>query len=174
MCSGTRRSSTRCSFRARPQLTHDLLAYRYRRLMLREPPPRAAGLPGAMFPGSPAAMVGRNPYSAFQPDLWEPGLPTTPICNASVGLAIAYSVIQLQPLVMCHSSAETGGELLIEIRRFFAALAVHDLATTGSTSTQLWGPDEFHDGYPANPAAECATTPTPTSSPPGCCTAPSM
>jgi hypothetical protein len=49
--------------------------------------------------------------------------------------------------------AETGGELLIEICRFFAALAVHDPRDDRFHIDTVMGPDEFHDGYPCQPGS---------------------
>jgi trehalose/maltose hydrolase-like predicted phosphorylase len=80
----------------RPQLTRDLLAYRYRRLDAARAAARAAGLPGAMFPWQ-SGSDGRDetPTQLFNliSGAW---LADNSHRQRHVGLAIACSVIQYQ------------------------------------------------------------------------------
>jgi trehalose/maltose hydrolase-like predicted phosphorylase len=138
----------------RPQLTRDLLAYRYRRLDAARAAARAAGLPGAIFPWQ-SGSDGRDetPTQLFNliSGAW---LADNSHRQRHVGLAIAYSVIQYQQATGdMPFLAETGGELLIEICRFFAALAVHDPRDDRFHIDTVMGPDEFHDGYPGQPGS---------------------
>jgi trehalose/maltose hydrolase-like predicted phosphorylase len=138
----------------RPQLTRDLLAYRYRRLEAARAAARAVGASGAMFPWQ-SGSDGREetPTQSFNliSGTW---LADNSYRQRHVGLAIAYSVIQYQQAT--HDVgflAEAGGELLIEICRLFAALAVHDPVDDRFHIDTVMGPDEFHDGYPGRPGS---------------------
>jgi trehalose/maltose hydrolase-like predicted phosphorylase len=138
----------------RPQLTRDLLAYRYRRLDAARAAARAAGLPGAMFPWQ-SGSDGRDetPTQLFNliSGAW---LADNSHRQRHVGLTIAYSVIQYQQATGdMPFLAETGGELLIEICRFYAALAVHDPRDDRFHIDTVMGADEFHDGYPSQPGS---------------------
>jgi trehalose/maltose hydrolase-like predicted phosphorylase len=138
----------------RPQLTRDLLAYRYRRLDAARAAARAAGLPGAMFPWqSGSDRRDETPTQLFNliSGAW---LADNSHLQRHVGLAIAYSVIQYQQATGdVPFLAETAGELLIEICRFFAALAVQDRRDDRFHIDTVMGPDEFHDGYPGQPGS---------------------
>jgi trehalose/maltose hydrolase-like predicted phosphorylase len=133
----------------RPELTRDLLAYRYRRLPAARAAARAAGLPGAMFPWQ-SGSDGRDatPIETFNPRTgrW---LADTSHRQRHVGLAIAYSVVQYhQATGDMGFLATIGGELLVEICRYFAAIPTYDPADHRFHIEAAMGPDEFHDGYP--------------------------
>ena len=148
----------------RPRLTRDLLAYRYRRLEAARAAAQAVGVSGAMFPwqsGSDGREETPTQLLNLISGTW---LADNSHRQRHVGLAVAYSVIQYQQATGAMGFlAEAGGELLIEICRLFADLAVHDPGDDRFHIDTVMGPDEFHDGYPANPAAASATTLTPTS-----------
>jgi trehalose/maltose hydrolase-like predicted phosphorylase len=138
----------------RPGLTRALLAYRYRRLAVARAAARAAGLPGAMFPWQ-SGSDGREetPTQLFNliSGTW---LADNSRRQRHVGLAIAYSVIQYhQATGDTGFLANTGGELLIEICRLFAALASRDPGDERFHIDAVMGPDEFHDGYPGRPGS---------------------
>jgi trehalose/maltose hydrolase-like predicted phosphorylase len=63
--------------------------------------------------------------------------------------------------------ADYGAQILVEVSRLFASLAVHDPADDRFDISAVMGPDEYHDGYPDAPGQVCAITPTPTYWPPG-------
>jgi len=137
-----------------PQLTRDLLAYRHRRLDAARATARAHGMPGAMFPWQ-SGSDGREqtPTQLYNPisGRW---LADNSRRQRHVGLAIAYSVIQYhQATGDIGFLTETGGELLVEICRLFAALAGHDPADDRFHIDAVMGPDEFHDGYPGRPGS---------------------
>jgi beta-phosphoglucomutase family hydrolase len=138
----------------RPQLTRDLLAYRYRRLDAARATARTAGLPGAMFPWQ-SGSDGREetPTRLYNPisGKW---LADNSRRQRHVGLAIAYSVIRYhQATADAGFLADQGGELLVEICRLFAALSRHDPGDDRSHIDTVMGPDEFHDGYPGQPGS---------------------
>jgi HAD superfamily hydrolase (TIGR01509 family) len=137
----------------RPEMTRHLLSYRYRRLPAARAAAAAMGLPGAMFPWQ-SASDGTDVTPPLTCNIrtghW---LADTSHRQRHVGLAIAYSVIQYH-----QATGDTpfltgmGGELLVEICRFFAAMSVHGPADDRFHIDATMGPDEFHDGYPGHPA----------------------
>jgi beta-phosphoglucomutase family hydrolase len=133
----------------RPELTRALLAYRYRRLDAARAAARTVGLDGALFPWQ-SGSDGREetPTRLYNPrsDQW---LADHSRQQRHVGLAIGYSVVQYhQATGDIGFLADTGAELLVEIVRCFAAMAVRDPADDRYDITGVMGPDEFHDGYP--------------------------
>ncbi|WP_431046763.1 glycoside hydrolase family 65 protein [Streptomyces sp. P1-3] len=132
-----------------PEVSRALLLYRHRRL------PRACraaadiGRAGAMFPwqsGSDgreeAQVLHLNPRSGH----W---LPDHSRLQRHVGAAVAYNVWQY-----CQASGDTdflhakGAEMLVQIARFFADLAVLDPVHERYRIRGVVGPDEYHDAYP--------------------------
>src|SRR5829696_5662797 len=136
----------------RPDLTRSVLLYRYRRLGEAQAAARAAGLAGAMFPWQ-SGSDGRDetPSQLFnvRAGSW---MPDNSRRQRHVGLAIAYSTIQyVEASDDWIYLAEIGMELVVEIVRCFASMAVYDPATDRFDITGVMGPDEFHDGYPDQP-----------------------
>ncbi len=133
----------------RPELSRSLLGYRYRRLKEARAAASAAGLDGAMFPWQ-SGMDGSDvtPRELFNTRTmtW---MPDNSRLQRHVGLAIAYSVWQYyQASGDVAFLLRQGGELMLEVARFFASLAVHDEAADRYDIVGVMGPDEFHDGYP--------------------------
>ncbi|MEO3859910.1 glycosyl hydrolase family 65 protein [Acrocarpospora sp. B8E8] len=132
-----------------PEISRALLRYRHRRLPEARNAASALGLPGAMFPWQSGSdgqeetpFLHLNPRSGH----W---LPDNSRLQRHVGLAIAYNVWQ-------HYAATgdvefltgSGAELLIEIARFFAALARFEPASGRYEIRGVMGPDEYHEAYP--------------------------
>lgn len=67
-----------------------------------------------------------------------------------VNLAVAYNVWHYYQVT---ADIDYGAELLVEISRFWTALAEHDPSTDRYHLRRVMGPDEFHDGYPGRPGA---------------------
>ena len=135
-----------------PQVARGLLAYRWHRLEAARTAAREAGLPGALFPWQ-SGSDGReetpdtlyNPHSAR----W---MPDNSRRQRHVGLAVAYNAWQHYQVTGDRDwLADRGGELIIEVARYFAASAVHDTATDRFHIAGVMGPDEYHDGYPDAP-----------------------
>ncbi len=138
----------------RPDLSRALLGYRYRRLNEARAAARAAGLAGAMFPWQ-SGIDGREvtPGELFNPrsGRW---LADHSYTQRHVGLAIAYSVWKYYEATNDATFlVHQGAELILEIARFFASLATHDLAADRYDIDGVMGPDEFHDGPPGSPGA---------------------
>ena len=69
-----------------------------------------------------------------------------------VGLAVAYSVWQYYQATGDKGFLEDyGAEILIEVARLFAGMAVHDPVDDRFDISGVMGPDEYHDGYPDAP-----------------------
>jgi trehalose/maltose hydrolase-like predicted phosphorylase len=138
----------------RPELTRNLLAYRYRRLNAARAAAAAAGRPGAMFPWQ-SASDGRDvtPAQTYNP-LAGHWLADTSHRQRHVGLAIGYTIVQYyRATADTGFLADMGGELLIEICRFFAAMPTYDPDDDRFHIDGAMGPDEFHDGYPGRPGS---------------------
>ncbi|SFJ88609.1 Trehalose and maltose hydrolase (possible phosphorylase) [Streptosporangium canum] len=130
-----------------PDITQALLRYRWRRLPEARWAARAAGHTGAMFPWQ-SGSDGReetprlhlNPRSGR----W---LPDRSHLQRHVGLAVAYNVWQHYRATKDTAFlAGFGGELLLEVARFFASIATCEQGRY--TIRGVMGPDEYHDGYP--------------------------
>jgi trehalose/maltose hydrolase-like predicted phosphorylase len=66
-----------------------------------------------------------------------------------VGLAVAYNAWEHYQLTGDREYlAAWGAELIVEVARNFASMAVHDPASGCYDLRGVMGPDEFHDGYP--------------------------
>lgn len=132
----------------RPRLTSALLAYRHRRLGAARTAAARAGHNGAMFPWqSGIAGADVTPRRLFNP-LNQQWMPDNSSLQRHVGLAIAFSAWQYY-----ESTGDTqfllheGADLIVEIARFFASLAVYDPERDRYSIDHVMGPDEFHDGY---------------------------
>jgi trehalose/maltose hydrolase-like predicted phosphorylase len=132
----------------RPHLTSALLAYRHRRLGEARRAAFLAGHAGAMFPWQ-SGMAGDDvtPERLFNP-LNQRWMPDNSSLQRHVGLAIAFSVWQFyESTGDIQFLLHEGGDLIIEIARFFASLAVYDPSRDRYSIDHVMGPDEYHDGY---------------------------
>ncbi|MGW0593163.1 glycoside hydrolase family 65 protein [Streptosporangium sp. NPDC002607] len=130
-----------------PEITRALLRYRWRRLPEARWAAHAAGYAGAMFPWQ-SGSDGREetPRLHFNPrsGRW---LPDRSHLQRHVGLAVAFNVWQhYQATKDTAFLAGFGGELLLEVARFFASLATCEKGRYAIRG--VMGPDEYHDGYP--------------------------
>jgi len=137
-----------------PVLTRALLRYRYRRLPAARRAARAAGYAGAMYPwqsGSDGREESQklhlNPHSGR----W---IPDHSHRQRHIGAAIAYNVWQYYQVTEDHEFLYFyGAEMLLEIARFWASIAVWDEKTGRYGIRGVMGPDEYHTAYPdADPA----------------------
>ncbi|WP_280503239.1 HAD-IA family hydrolase [Nocardia farcinica] len=137
----------------RPELTRAALWYRYRRLDRARVAARTAGWSGALFPWQ-SGSDGREetPTELFNPRTgrW---MPDNSFRQRHVGLALAYSVWQYYRTTADQRFlVECGAEIVVEVARLFADMAVPDPATGRFDIDGVMGPDEYHDGYPDRPA----------------------
>ncbi|MET8865456.1 pyridoxamine 5'-phosphate oxidase family protein [Nonomuraea sp. NPDC004580] len=127
-----------------PEISEGLLRYRWRRLPEAMDAARRTGHDGAMFPWQSGSdgreetqVLHLNPTSGR----W---LPDNSRLQRHVGLAVAYDV--WRHFLATGSMPAWCAEMLLEIARFFASLAVE---IDGRYEIRgVMGPDEYHDAYP--------------------------
>lgn len=137
-----------------PEITRELLLYRYRRLGAARRLAQEAGHAGAMYPWQSGSdgreetqQVHLNPKSGR----W---LPDNSQRQRHVNAAIAYNVWQyVQATDDLEFLSAYGAEMLLEIARFWASISERAGSQPDSTGERwmidgVMGPDEYHDGYP--------------------------
>ncbi|MFL5877578.1 MAG: glycoside hydrolase family 65 protein [Solirubrobacteraceae bacterium] len=132
-----------------PEVTRELLMYRYRRLGEARAAAREAGYKGAMFPwqsGSDGTeetqVVHLNPMSGH----WDPDLSHN---QRHVNAAISFNVWHYyQATDDADFMREHGAEMMLEIARFWASLAHFNPDRDRYEIHGVMGPDEFHEKYP--------------------------
>jgi trehalose/maltose hydrolase-like predicted phosphorylase len=137
-----------------PDITRELLMYRYRRLGEARAAARAAGYRGAMFPwqsGSDGTeetqVVHLNPLSGR----WEPDHSHN---QRHVNAAIFYNVWHyVQATEDLEFLRDHGAEMMLEIARFWSSIAHYNPERDRYEIHGVMGPDEFHERYPGSPAA---------------------
>jgi trehalose/maltose hydrolase-like predicted phosphorylase len=136
------------SFRL-PEITRELLMYRYRRLGEARASARESGFRGAMFPWQSGSegkeetqTVHLNPLSGR----WEPDLSHN---QRHVNAAIFYNIWSYyeatQDLTFLR---DYGAEMMLEIARFWASIARFNPQRERYEINGVMGPDEFHEKYP--------------------------
>ena len=135
-----------------PLLTRALLRYRYRRLPWARRAAREAGHPGAMYPwqsGSDGREENQQLHLNPMSGRW---VPDVTHLQRHVGLAVAYNVWQYYQATGDREFLSAyGAEMIVEIARFFADLAVFDHPRDRYVIRGVVGPDEFHTGHPDTP-----------------------
>ena len=132
-----------------PEVTRELLMYRYRRLGEARAAAREAGFRGAMFPwqsGSEGTeetqRVHLNPVSGQ----WEPDLSRN---QRHVNAAIFYNIWHYFQTSRDQAFLrDYGAEIMLEITRFWASIAYFNPERERYEIHGVMGPDEFHDKYP--------------------------
>ena len=132
-----------------PEITRELLMYRYRRLGEARSAARDAGYVGAMFPwqsGSDGSeetqVVHLNPLSGT----WDPDLSHR---QRHVNAAIFYNVWHYhQATDDLDFLRDHGAEMMLEIARFWGSIAHYDADRDRYEIHGVMGPDEFHEKYP--------------------------
>ncbi|KRD19477.1 MULTISPECIES: glycoside hydrolase family 65 protein [unclassified Streptomyces] len=132
-----------------PEVSRALLNYRHRRLPRACRSAAAVGRRGAMYPwqsGSDGREETQERHLNPRSGRW---LPDHSRLQRHVGSAVAYNVWQY-----CEATGDTeflqtkGAEMLLQIARFWADLAVLDPAAGRYRIRGVVGPDEYHDSYP--------------------------
>jgi trehalose/maltose hydrolase-like predicted phosphorylase len=132
-----------------PEITRELLMYRYRRLGEARAAAREAGYTGAMFPwqsGSDGSeetqIVHLNPLSGQ----WDPDLSHR---QRHVNAAIFYNVWHYHEATDdLDFLRDHGAEMMLEIARFWASIAHYNPDRDRYEIHGVMGPDEFHERYP--------------------------
>jgi trehalose/maltose hydrolase-like predicted phosphorylase len=132
-----------------PEIARGLLAYRFRRLPEARRAARAAGYSGAMFPWRSAATGSEEtPALQFNP-LSGRWLPDHTRLQHHIGAAIVHNIWEYYLASGDERFlAEQGAELIVEIARFWASIAVLDPADGRYHIFGTIGPDEYHNAYP--------------------------
>ena len=132
-----------------PEITRELIMYRYRRLGEARAAAREAGYRGAMFPwqsGSDGSeetqVVHLNPLSGQ----WDPDLSHR---QRHVNAAIFYNVWHYhQATGDLDFLRDHGAEIMLEIARFWSSIAHFNPERDRYEIHGVMGPDEFHEKYP--------------------------
>lgn len=135
-----------------PAVAKSLLDYRWRRLEAARDAARKAGLRGAMYPWQ-SGSDGREetPHWVFNPRLNDWAEDYSSLQRHS-GLAIAYNAWQYFEATGDRAwLTQRGADILVEVARLFASMAVHDSETDRFHINGVMGPDEYHTGYPDRP-----------------------
>lgn len=135
-----------------PELSRALLLYRYRRLPQARRLARDCGAAGALFPWQSGSDGSEETPEWFYNPRSNGWMADNSWRQHHVSLAVAYNVWHYyQVTADIDFLAHYGAELLVEIARFWAAIAEHDPSTDRYHLRGVMGPDEFHDGYPDRP-----------------------
>ena len=132
-----------------PAVAKTLIRYRHRRLEAARRRAHRLGLRGAMFPW----RSGRSGEEETPPYQYNPlsgdWMPDHSCLQRHIGAAIAYNVWQYYLATGdAELLAREGGELVLEIARFWASLAQYDTHRERYVIRGVLGPDEYHDSYP--------------------------
>jgi trehalose/maltose hydrolase-like predicted phosphorylase len=135
-----------------PEVTRGLLMYRYRRIGEARAAARDAGFRGAMFPWQSGSegieetqRVHLNPLSGR----WEPDLSHN---QRHVNAAIFFNIWNYFQATHDYAFVELyGAEMMLEIARFWASIAVFNPERERYEIHGVMGPDEFHEKYPGAP-----------------------
>jgi len=132
-----------------PQITRALLLYRYRRLGEARQAARALGYRGAMFPwqsGSDGREETQQLHLNPRSGRW---LADHSHLQRHINAAIVYNIWQFYQVTgETEFLAAYGAEMILEIARFWASIAVYNEALDRYEIRGVIGPDEFHDAYP--------------------------
>jgi trehalose/maltose hydrolase-like predicted phosphorylase len=135
-----------------PEITRQLLRYRYRRLGEARAAAREAGYRGAMYPWQSGSdgkeetqVVHLNPLSGH----WEPDLSHN---QRHVNAAIFYNIWHYyQATGDVKFMQDHGAEMMLEIARFWSSLAHFNPERGRYEIHGVMGPDEFHEKYHDSP-----------------------
>ncbi len=131
-----------------PEVAKAMLNYRYSRLEEAKKYARQFGYKGAMFPWQSASkgdeqtqVVHLNPLSGK----WDAD---NSALQRHVSLAVAYNILEYYKITNDTSfMIERGGEILLEICRFWDSKCVWNKTTGRYDIDKVMGPDEFHEKY---------------------------
>jgi len=136
-----------------PRITRTLLMYRYRRLKEAKRAARDSGYNGAMYPwqsGSNGREETQQMHLNPESNRW---IPDNTHLQRHVNNAIVYNISQyFQVTNDIDFLAFYGGEITVEIARFWASLATYDSDLDRYEILGVMGPDEYHDAYPGTDA----------------------
>ncbi|MDX5348756.1 MAG: glycoside hydrolase family 65 protein, partial [Hymenobacteraceae bacterium] len=134
-----------------PELTRQLLMYRYRRLTEARFAAREAGYRGAMFPWQSGSngreesqIIHLNPKSGR----W---LPDNTFLQRHINAAVAYNVWHYYQATHDREFLiYYGAELIFEIAQFWSTIAIFSQEKGRYEIRNVVGPDEYHTSYPGS------------------------
>lgn len=132
-----------------PELAMELLDYRYKRLETARERARRCGYRGAMYPWR-SARSGEDETPPFQLfPLSGNWVADHTYLQRHIGAAVAYDVWTLYLATGDKALlAGIGGEMLLEIARFWGSIVQHDPGKGRWVIRGVIGPDEYHNSYP--------------------------
>ena len=134
-----------------PEITRELLMYRYRRMGEARAAAKESGYSGAMFPWQSGSdgqeetqVVHLNPKSGK----WEPDLSHN---QRHVSAAIFYNIWHYYDTTGDFEFLrDYGAEMMLEIARFWSSIAHFNPERGRYEIHGVMGPDEFHEKYPGS------------------------
>jgi trehalose/maltose hydrolase-like predicted phosphorylase len=134
-----------------PEITRELLMYRYRRMEEAKAAAGAAGYQGAMFPwqsGSDGQEETQTVHLNPKSGKWEPDLSHN---QRHVSADIFYNVWRYYEATGDFEFLlDHGAEMMLEIARFWASIAHFNPERNRYEIHGVMGPDEFHEKYPGS------------------------
>jgi trehalose/maltose hydrolase-like predicted phosphorylase len=137
-----------------PEVTRELLKYRFRRLHQAHHAALDAGYQGAMYPwqsGSDGREESQTLHLNPKSGNWNPDHTHL---QRHISAAIAYNIWQyFQVTRDLEFLLFYGGEMFLEITRFWSSLVSYHPEIDRYELHHVMGPDEYHDAYPEAPEA---------------------
>jgi alpha,alpha-trehalase len=132
-----------------PEITKNLLMYRYRRLDAARDNARSAGFRGAMYPwqsGSSGREESQRIHLNPRSGRW---VPDHSRLQRHVNIAVAFNLYQYYQVTRDREFLSFyGAEMIVEVARFLASLTRYNPAIERYEICKVMGPDEYHDAYP--------------------------
>jgi trehalose/maltose hydrolase-like predicted phosphorylase len=132
-----------------PEITRELLMYRYRRMDEARAAAKEAGYKGAMFPwqsGSDGQEETQTVHLNPKSGRWEPDLSHN---QRHVSAAIFYNIWRYYEATGDFEFLlDYGAEMMLEIARFWSSIAHYNPDRGRYEIHGVMGPDEFHEKYP--------------------------
>lgn len=134
-----------------PELTRELLMYRYRRLAAAKEAAKKEGYTGAMFPWQSGSNGREESQKIHLNPLSGKWGPDHTFRQRHINSAIAYNVWQyFQATNDLEFMSFYGVRMLLEIARFWCSITKYEESKERYGIHQIVGPDEFHTAYPGS------------------------
>ncbi|GAX06308.1 trehalose 6-phosphate phosphorylase [Secundilactobacillus pentosiphilus] len=132
-----------------PELTKQLLMYRYRRLDAARAYAKKENYEGAMYPWQSGQTGDEQSQFLHLNPITHQWDPDNSRLQRHVSLAIAYNVINYTQVSGDHDfMAKYGLEMLLSIAKFWISATTYDEKEKRYSIAHVMGPDEFHENYP--------------------------
>ncbi|GAW98576.1 glycoside hydrolase family 65 protein [Secundilactobacillus mixtipabuli] len=132
-----------------PELTKQLLMYRYRRLDAARAYAKQENYDGAMYPWQSGQTGDEQSQFLHLNPITHQWDPDNSRLQRHVSLAIAYNVINYTQVSGDHEFMDKYGlEMLLSIAKFWISATTYDAKEQRYSIAHVMGPDEFHENYP--------------------------